>query len=151
MCRSNNVPVDTSATPAKIYDALLGCFVEPQCIEPTFLCDHPVALSPLAKAHDDDPRHAERFELFVGGKELCNAYTELNDPAEQRRRFEQQAQMRSLGDDEAHPTDEEYCRALEYGLPPTAGWGIGIDRLCMFLCGVDSIRDVILFPHSNRK
>jgi lysyl-tRNA synthetase class 2 len=119
---------------------------EARCIQPTFITDFPAELSPLAKARPDDPRYVQRFELYIAGMEVANAYTELNDPREQRRRFEVQVAARDAGDEEAQHLDEDFLRALEYGLPPTAGEGIGIDRLVMLLTDSASIRDVILFP-----
>ena len=128
-----------------IYN-LFEAVVEPFLIQPTIIYDYPVEVSPLSKAKPDDPAHVERFEFFAGGFELGNAFSELNDPVEQQKRFEQQSGERDRGDDEAHQMDEDYVRALAYGLPPTGGEGIGVDRLTMLLTGSKSIRDVILFP-----
>ncbi len=130
----------------KLIYNLFEAVVEPFLIQPTIIYDYPTVVSPLSKAKPDDPEHVERFEFFAGGFELGNAFSELNDPVEQHKRFEEQLAERDRGDDEAHQMDEDYVRALAYGLPPTGGEGIGVDRLTMLLTGSKSIRDVILFP-----
>lgn len=138
--------IDDTMGSGKIIDEVFGEFVEPKLIQPTFITDYPVELSPLAKKHREKPGLVERFEAICSGKEICNAFSELNDPIDQRERFEDQARLRAEGDDEAMQIDEDYIRALEYGMPPTAGLGVGIDRLTMIMTGQESIRDVILFP-----
>ena len=146
IARGLGLDIDSTMGSGKIIDEIFGEFVEPHLIQPTFITDYPVELSPLAKRHRSKPGLVERFEAIVGGKELCNAFSELNDPADQRARFEEQARLRADGDDEAMQLDEDYLRALEYGMPPTAGLGVGVDRLAMLMTNQDSIRDVILFP-----
>jgi lysyl-tRNA synthetase class 2 len=130
----------------KIIEELFGAVVEPHLIQPTFVVSYPVEVSPLARRNEADPRFVDRFELYIAGRELANAFSELNDPTDQLQRFLEQLREREAGDEEAHELDEDYIRALEYGLPPTAGEGIGIDRLVMLFTNAPSIRDVILFP-----
>lgn len=142
-----NMKLDDSWGSGKIIDEIFGEFVEPNLVQPTFIMDHPVEISPLAKKHRDKPGLVERFELVIAGKEMSNAFTELNDPKDQRERFESQMGLKARGDDEAQVLDEDYLRSMEYGMPPTAGIGIGIDRLTMLLTDQSSIRDVLLFPH----
>lgn len=139
--------ISPQPTWGKLIDELLGEIVEPTLIQPTFIKDYPIDISPLAKALPDDPQHVERFEIFVGGLETGNAYSELNDPLVQRERFEQQGLSAKAGDKEAHPMDEDYVLALMHGMPPTGGLGVGVDRLTMLLTDQTSIREVILFPH----
>jgi len=138
--------MDPPFTTARLLDKLVGEFIEPECINPTFISDQPQIMSPLAKWHRSEKGLTERFELFVHGRELVNAYTELNDPAAQRACFTEQSKARDAGDSEVPPSDEGFCTALEYGLPPTAGWGCGIDRMTMFLGDQNNIKEVLLFP-----
>jgi lysyl-tRNA synthetase class 2 len=139
-------PAEHEKTWARLVDHLLSKYVEPKLIEPTFLFDYPVELSPLAKMHRSEPGLVERFEVFAGSMEFGNAFSELNDPDDQRARFEAQRADAAAGDEEAMPYDEAYVRALEHGMPPSGGIGIGIDRLVMLLTGKDTIREVVLFP-----
>ena len=140
------IPDLEGAGTGKLIDKLFGELVEPSLVQPTFVVDHPKELSPLAKEHRSDPRLTERFELYIGGAEVFNGFSELNDPIDQRSRFETQMSLRAAGDEEAHEIDEDYIRALEYGMPPTGGVGMGVDRFVMVLANQQSIRDVILFP-----
>lgn len=145
------IEVEEPRTTARLLDSLVGEYLEPDCVNPTFICDHPQIMSPLAKWHRSLPGMTERFELFVNGKELCNAYTELNDPEVQRERFRFTQKDVTSGDEEAMVHDEDFCVSLEYGLPPTAGWGLGIDRLSMMLTDNFSIKEVLLFPAMRPK
>jgi len=147
----NKVVLEKKDSHDKILAKLFDHFVEPNLSQPTFIIDYPLALSPLSKKKEDDPDLVERFELFIGRKEIANAYTELNDPIDQKKRFEGQVAERQAGDDEAHWMDNDFIRALEYGMPPTAGEGIGIDRLVMLFTDSPSIRDVILFPQLKKE
>ena len=135
----------------KKIDKLIEYVIEPKCIGPSFIANHPILLSPLAKAHESNKNIAERFEFFINKIELINSYSELNDSAEQKLRFVEQSNLKNNNafDDEVHPTDEDFLEALSHGMPPTAGWGLGIDRLCMFFIGVQNIKEVILFPLMN--
>jgi len=146
-CDELGVPWEHNWRSGKLVLEIYEKTTEANIAGPTFVCDYPREVSPLARAHRDDPTMTERFELIVRGRELANAFSELNDPVEQLRRFEAQATLKQLGDVEAHGIDADYVRALEYGLPPTGGMGLGIDRLIMLLAGVTSIREVIMFPH----
>jgi len=146
VAQEHGVPVPPGARAGGIATALFEHFVEPTLIQPTFVTGFPAEVSPLARANDDDPFVVDRFELYVVGRELANGFSELNDPDDQRARFLAQLESRGQGDDEAHPMDEDYVHALEHGMPPAAGCGVGIDRLTMLLCDAASIRDVILFP-----
>eukprot|EP00835_Amoeboradix_gromovi_P005468 NODE_517_length_7343_cov_0.253313.p2 type:complete len:562 gc:universal NODE_517_length_7343_cov_0.253313:116-1801(+) len=146
LCVKHQVDCGVPRTAARLLDKLVGDFIESECINPTFITEHPMIMSPLAKKHRSIPGLCERFELFVATKEICNAYTELNDPFDQRERFAQQASDKAAGDDEAQMVDENFVTSLEYGLPPTAGWGCGIDRICMFLSDACNIKEVLFFP-----
>ena len=142
-----HVEIEAQANAGNIMDAIFGETVEAKLIQPVFITDFPLEISPLAKKHRSKPGLVERFECFVAGKELGNAFTELNDPLDQRERFLAQKKLLEAGDAEAQQLDEDFLRALEYGMPPTTGLGVGIDRLVMILTDQYSIRDVLLFPH----
>ena len=147
ICKEKDIEVEDSANVGQMLDELMSNLVEPNLIEPTFVIDYPKVISPLAKTHrNGNPNIVERFELFIGGAEFANSFTELNDPLDQRRRLEEQAKLKDLGDEEAQPIDENFIQAMECGMPPTGGVGIGIDRLVMLLTGNRWIKDVILFP-----
>ncbi|MEN5436754.1 amino acid--tRNA ligase-related protein, partial [Sphingobacterium faecium] len=145
-CIAFDIDQDESMGKGKLIDEIFGKTSEKKYVQPTFIIDYPVAMSPLCKSHRDDATLTERFELIVNGVELCNAYSELNDPIEQRLRFEEQLQLQKKGDDEAMYIDQDFLRALEYGMPPTSGMGIGMDRLTMLLTGQTAIQEVLLFP-----
>jgi lysyl-tRNA synthetase class 2 len=141
-----NINVEGLNSKSKLIDEIFSAAVQPELIQPTFVVDYPIELSPLAKKHRSKNGVVERFEGYVAGREICNAFSELNDPIDQKNRFEAQVKARQEGDEEAHQIDDDFIRALEYGMPPTAGLGIGIDRLVMLLTNQSSIRDVIFFP-----
>lgn len=146
VCRQLNISVDNTMGKGKLIDELFGGKCEQHYVQPTFIIDYPVEMSPLTKKHRDKQGLVERFELIINGKEIANAYSELNDPIDQRERFEEQVKLGERGDDEAMFIDYDFLRALEYGMPPTSGIGIGVDRLCMLLTNQSSIQDVLLFP-----
>ncbi len=151
--RSIGISVDGRSSRGRLIDKLVTATVEPQLIQPTFLLDYPLEMSPLAKQRSDDPSLVERFEGFAGGMEIANAFSELNDPEEQRQRFMDQEDMRKKMelDEDMDRLDEDYLLALEHGMPPTGGLGMGIDRLAMLLTGQESIREVILFPQLRER
>ncbi|OQX23460.1 MAG: lysine--tRNA ligase, partial [Desulfobacteraceae bacterium IS3] len=148
---SKGVKVTKTGRLGKIITKLFDALVEPKLIQPTFIIGYPVEVSPLSRRSSTDPELTDRFELFIAGREIANGFSELNDPEDQKGRFLQQVADKEAGDEEAHWMDEDYIEALEYGMPPTAGEGIGIDRLVMLLTDAPSIREVILFPHMKMK
>ena len=145
-CKQLNVEIDETMGKGKLIDAIFGQYCEGDLVQPTFICDYPIEMSPLCKRHRENKELTERFELFVAGKELCNAYSELNDPIDQLERFQEQMKLSERGDDEAMFIDMDFVRALEYGMPNCSGMGMGIDRLTMFMTGQSSIQDVLFFP-----
>jgi lysyl-tRNA synthetase class 2 len=149
--RARNLNVDPQPTWGKTVDELMKNYVEPGLVAPIFILDYPIDLSPLAKKRPDNPRFVERFEAFIGGFEIANAFSELNDPLDQQERFLMQVELREAGEEETHPVDDDYVQALMYGMPPTGGLGVGVDRLVMILTDQASIREVILFPQLRSK
>jgi lysyl-tRNA synthetase class 2 len=151
VCKQLNIHADEKWGKGKLIDEIFGAKCESSYIQPTFITDYPVEMSPLTKKHRSKPGLVERFELIINGKEIANAYSELNDPIDQRERFEEQVKLMERGDDEAMFIDYDFLRALEYGMPPTSGIGIGIDRLCMLMTNQPSIQDVLFFPQMRQE
>jgi lysyl-tRNA synthetase class 2 len=151
VCADLKIPVDPSMGVGKLIDEIFSEKCEKNFIQPIFIIDYPVEMSPLTKKHRSKAGLVERFELMINGREMANAYTELNDPVDQRERFEQQVKLMERGDEEAMYIDYDFLRALEYGMPPTAGIGFGIDRLCMLMTGQPSIQDVLFFPQMRNE
>ncbi len=149
--RQRGLQPDPKAPRGKLIEALMGEYIEPNCIQPTFIYDYPRDISPLAKSKPDNPHIVERFEAFAAGFELCNAFTELNDPLDQEARFLEMGRDYGADDEDRHPMDEDYLRALRYGMPPTGGFGMGVDRLAMLLTDSANIREVVLFPHLRER
>ena len=146
LCKDNDVDCSNPRSTARLIDKLVGKYIEEDCVNPAYIIDHPQLMSPLAKWHRNEPGLTERFELFINKHEVINAYTELNDPKVQMEAFMKQAEAAADGDEEAQGVDTGFVQALEYGLPPTAGWGMGIDRMTMLLSDTNNIKEVILFP-----
>jgi lysyl-tRNA synthetase, class II len=146
----NHWRVESGATWGKLVDSLLGDDVQPNLIQPTFVTDYPRDISPFAKMKTDDPSHVERFEFFIAGMELGNSFTELNDPFDQEQRFIDLAKTFGTDSEESNPIDEDYLRAMRYGMPPSGGWGMGVDRLVMLFTDRTNIREVLLFPHLRK-
>ena len=151
LCKKHNLDVDKKMNFGQLFDKLFSSLIEPKLIQPTFVFDYPKSISPLAKVHRENDQLAERFELFIAGMEFANAFSELNDPIDQKKRFEDQLELLKSGDEEAHQMDVDFIESMEVGMPPTGGIGIGIDRLVMLLLEKDSIKDVILFPSLRNK
>jgi lysyl-tRNA synthetase class 2 len=149
--RGRGLAVDAKAPRGKLVDALIGDFVEPNLVQPTFLYDYPRDISPLAKSKPGNPQVVERFEGFIAGMEICNAFTELNNPLDQEARFQEMGRDFAAEDEERHPMDEDYLRAMRYGMPPNGGFGMGIDRLVMLFTDSPNIREVVLFPHLRER
>ena len=151
LCIDHKLDVDKKMNFGQLFDKLFSSLIEPKLIQPTFVFDYPKSISPLAKVHRDNDQLAERFELFIAGMEFANAFSELNDPIDQKKRFEDQLELLKSGDGEAHQMDKDFIEAMEIGMPPTGGICIGIDRLVMLFLEKDSIKDVLLFPSLRNK